>query len=113
MGAERRLSCRRVCATSEPVPPIDPACLLRSPVMFLCLRCASLYEQDEANVFAEPSVMSVHVLPHLLQMAENTSQSSSSAQSLSSWAEENVAQVLDSLAVCEQLLPGTTVIICL
>lgn len=71
-------------------------------------RCASLYEQDEANVFAEPSVMSAHVLPYLLQMAEKHSESSALAQSLSAWAEESAAQVLDSLAVCKELQPGTT-----
>ena len=67
-----------------------------------------MYEQDEANVFAEPSVMSAHVLPYLLQMAEKSSQSSALAQSLNSWAEENAAQVLDNLSVCKKLQPGTT-----
>ncbi|XP_061585131.1 tRNA (32-2'-O)-methyltransferase regulator THADA [Cololabis saira] len=70
--------------------------------------CSSLYEQDEANVFAEPSVMSAHVLPYLLQMAEKSSQSSSVAQSLNRWAEESAAQVLDNLAACKQLHPGET-----
>uniref|UniRef100_A0A1A7Z6S5 Uncharacterized protein n=1 Tax=Iconisemion striatum TaxID=60296 RepID=A0A1A7Z6S5_9TELE len=65
--------------------------------------CTSLYEQDEANVFAEPSVMSAHVLPYLLQMAEKSSQSSALAQTLRSWAEGNAAQVLDHLTVCEKL----------
>ncbi|CAG5923171.1 unnamed protein product [Menidia menidia] len=66
--------------------------------------CSSLYEQDEANVFAEPSVMSAHVLPYLLQMAEKCSQSPALAQSLNSWAEDNAAQVLDNLAVCKKLI---------
>ncbi|XP_070759925.1 tRNA (32-2'-O)-methyltransferase regulator THADA [Enoplosus armatus] len=70
--------------------------------------CSSLYEQDEANVFAEPSVMSAHVLPHLLQMAGKYSESSALAQSLSAWAEESAAQVLDSLAVCKELKPAET-----
>lgn len=72
------------------------------------LRCSSLYEQDEANVFAEPSVMSVHVLPYLLQMAEKYSQSSSLARSLNSWAQDNAAQVVDGLAVCKEVQPGAT-----
>ncbi len=59
-------------------------------------------------MFAEPSVMSAHVLPYLLQMAEKYSQSSALAQSLSAWAEENAAQVSDSLAVCKELQPGAT-----
>ncbi|KAM9743067.1 tRNA (32-2'-O)-methyltransferase regulator THADA [Menidia menidia] len=66
--------------------------------------CSSLYEQDEANVFAEPSVMSAHVLPYLLQMAEKCSQSPALAQSLNSWAEDNAAQVLDNLAVCKKFI---------
>ncbi|XP_051278992.1 thyroid adenoma-associated protein homolog [Dicentrarchus labrax] len=70
--------------------------------------CSSLYEQDEANVFAEPSVMSAHVLPYLLQMAEKSSESSALAQSLSAWAGESAAQVLDSLAVCKELQPAET-----
>lgn len=74
----------------------------------LLFRCSSLYEQDEANVFAEPSVMCAHVLPYLLQMAERYSESSAVAQSLSVWAEESAAQVLDGLAVCRELQPGTT-----
>ncbi|XP_078106846.1 tRNA (32-2'-O)-methyltransferase regulator THADA [Sander vitreus] len=70
--------------------------------------CSSLYEQDEANVFAEPSVMCAHVLPYLLQMAEKSSESSAVAQSLIAWAEESAAQVLDSLRVCKELQPAET-----
>uniref|UniRef100_UPI003AAEFBF2 tRNA (32-2'-O)-methyltransferase regulator THADA n=1 Tax=Centroberyx gerrardi TaxID=166262 RepID=UPI003AAEFBF2 len=70
--------------------------------------CASLYEQDEANVFAEPSVMSACLLPYLLQIVEKYSESSALAQRLSAWAEESVAQVLDSLSVCKDLQPGET-----
>ncbi|GAA6224743.1 thyroid adenoma-associated protein homolog isoform X1 [Lates japonicus] len=70
--------------------------------------CSSLYEQDEANVFAEPSVMSAHVLPRLLQMAEKHSESSALAQSLRAWAEQSAAQVADSLAVCKDLQPAET-----
>lgn len=75
--------------------------------MGLLFRSSSLYEQDEANVFAEPSVMTAHVLPYLLQMAEKYSESSALAQSLSAWAEQNTAQVLDSIAVCKEIFPGT------
>ncbi|XP_034548017.1 thyroid adenoma-associated protein homolog isoform X2 [Notolabrus celidotus] len=69
--------------------------------------CSSLYEQDEANVFSEPSVMSAHVLPYLLQMAEKYSESSALAQSLTAWAEDNAAQVLDSLCFCKEIQPET------
>ncbi|KAM7018971.1 tRNA (32-2'-O)-methyltransferase regulator THADA [Tautogolabrus adspersus] len=70
--------------------------------------CSSLYEQDEANVFAEPSVMSAHVLPYLLQMAGKYSKSSALAQSQRSWAEDNAAQVLDGLIDCRELQPAET-----
>ncbi|XP_063753076.1 tRNA (32-2'-O)-methyltransferase regulator THADA isoform X2 [Eleginops maclovinus] len=69
---------------------------------------SSLYEQDEANVFAEPSVMSAHVLPYLLQMVERSSESSDVAQRLSAWAEEGAAQLLDSIAVCKKIKPAET-----
>ncbi|CAJ1068273.1 thyroid adenoma-associated protein homolog isoform X1 [Xyrichtys novacula] len=70
--------------------------------------CSSLYEQDEANVFAEPSVMSAHVLPYLLQTAEKHSKSSALAQSLNSWVGDNAAQVLDGLSVCNEIQPAET-----
>lgn len=54
--------------------------------------------------------MSAHVLPYLLQMAEKYSKSPALAQSLMTWAEENAAQVQDSLAVCREILQGTTLI---
>ncbi|XP_061762555.1 tRNA (32-2'-O)-methyltransferase regulator THADA [Nerophis ophidion] len=68
-------------------------------------RCGSLYEQDDANVFAEPSVMSAHVLPYLLRMVEKHSESPLLAQSLRVWAEENAAQLLGNLALCKDLPP--------
>lgn len=60
-------------------------------------------------MFSEPSVMCVHVLPYLLQMAENYHESSFLAQSLTAWAEESAAQVLNNLRVCKELLPGTPI----
>ncbi|XP_054904834.1 thyroid adenoma-associated protein homolog [Poeciliopsis prolifica] len=88
------------------LPQTDLRSVLReaSPARGSC----SLYEQDEANVFAEPSVMSAHILPYLLQMAEKSSQSSALAQTLTTWAEQNTAQVLDDLTHCEQLQPAET-----
>lgn len=50
--------------------------------------------------------MCMHVLPYLLQMAEKYTDSSSLGCSLSMWAEENAAQVLNNLRVCKELLPG-------
>ncbi|XP_034026181.1 thyroid adenoma-associated protein homolog [Thalassophryne amazonica] len=66
----------------------------------------SLYEQDEANVFAEPSVMCTHILPYLLQMAEKYSESSALACCMDVWAEESAAQILDSLALCKDSQPA-------
>lgn len=47
-----------------------------------------------------------HVLPYLLQMAEMYHESSFLAQSLTAWAEESAARVLNNLRVCKELLPG-------
>lgn len=79
---------------------------LHVTVALSSFRRSSLYEQDEANVFAEPSVMAAHVLPYLLRMAEKSSESSAVAQRLSAWAEESAAQVRGGLAVCKELQPG-------
>lgn len=68
-----------------------------------------MYEQDEANVFAEPSVMSALVLPYLLQMADNYCKSAALAKRLSAWVEENTPLVLDGLAVCKELLSGSII----
>ncbi|KAF0033857.1 hypothetical protein F2P81_013923 [Scophthalmus maximus] len=85
------------------LPQSDLRCVLREASE---TGGSSLYEQDEANVFAEPSVMSAHVLPHLLRLADKSSQSSALAQSLRAWAEQSAAQVSDSLAVCRDLQPA-------
>ncbi|XP_034398095.1 thyroid adenoma-associated protein homolog isoform X2 [Cyclopterus lumpus] len=87
------------------LPQADLRCVLREASE---TGRSSLYEQDVANVFAEPSVMSAHVLPYLLHMAEKSSESSAVAQRLSAWAEESAAQVRDSLAVCTELQPAET-----
>ncbi|XP_054630132.1 thyroid adenoma-associated protein homolog isoform X2 [Dunckerocampus dactyliophorus] len=68
--------------------------------------CGSLYEQDDANVFAEPSVISAHVMPYLLHLVEKHSESLVLAQSLSTWAQENTAQLLGNLALCKDLQPA-------
>ncbi|XP_056135401.1 thyroid adenoma-associated protein homolog [Lampris incognitus] len=70
--------------------------------------CGSLYEQDEANVFAEPAVMSAYLLPYLLQIVDKYCESSALAECLNVWAKENAAQVLDGLSACKDLQPGET-----
>jgi hypothetical protein len=80
--------------------------LFNNPSLFH--RCASLYEQDEANVFAEPSVMSACLLPYLLQLAEKYPASSVVGERLGVWARENVTDLLENLRVCKDLQPGNT-----
>ncbi|XP_061672934.1 tRNA (32-2'-O)-methyltransferase regulator THADA-like isoform X2 [Syngnathoides biaculeatus] len=70
--------------------------------------CRGLYEQDDANVFAEPSVMCAHVLPYLLLVAEKCSESSALASCLGTWAQENAALLLDNLALCKDIRPAET-----
>ncbi|KAK0150982.1 Thyroid adenoma-associated [Merluccius polli] len=71
-------------------------------------RCSNLYEQDDANVFAEPSVMAAFLLPRLLQMADKCPECPALAQRLRAWASENAPRVLDDVAACTALLPGDT-----
>ncbi|KAK2837266.1 hypothetical protein Q5P01_014478 [Channa striata] len=85
------------------VPQCDLRLVLRETSE---MRSSSLYEQDEANVFAEPSVMSAQVLPYLLQMAEKYCESTALAHSLRAWVGQTAAQVLDSLTVCKEILPA-------
>uniref|UniRef100_A0A8C5G1Z7 Thyroid adenoma-associated protein homolog n=1 Tax=Gouania willdenowi TaxID=441366 RepID=A0A8C5G1Z7_GOUWI len=77
------------------LPPSDLRALLKEAS---AVRCSSLYEQDEANVFAEPSAMATLVLPHLLQMVEKYSQSSDLTQSLNTWAELSVSGLMDGIS---------------
>ncbi|KAK7934127.1 hypothetical protein WMY93_005023 [Mugilogobius chulae] len=71
-------------------------------------RCVTLYEQDQVNVFAEPSVMCSQVLPYLLQMVDKYSQSPSLAKRLNIWARESGPQVLEDFVVCKELVSGDT-----
>lgn len=65
-----------------------------------------MYEQDEANVFAEPSVMVAQLLPYLLQIVDRYAECPLLVQSLMAWAQENVVLVLDGLAASKELVPG-------
>ncbi|XP_051979593.1 thyroid adenoma-associated protein homolog [Xyrauchen texanus] len=69
-------------------------------------QCHSLYERDEANVFAEPSVISECLLPYLLQMAKHYPESSTLAENLEHWARNNAATVRKNLTICMQLQLG-------
>ncbi|XP_015461736.3 thyroid adenoma-associated protein homolog [Astyanax mexicanus] len=69
-------------------------------------QCSSLYEQDEANVFLEPSVISETVLPHLMSLAQRYPESSSLAEQLDQWAEQNAASVRENLSICKSLQIG-------
>ncbi|XP_055079941.1 thyroid adenoma-associated protein homolog [Periophthalmus magnuspinnatus] len=68
--------------------------------------CVTLYEQDEANVFSEPSVMCAQVLPYLLRIADKYSQSPSLEKHLNTWVKETGPQVLEDLQVCKELSTG-------
>ncbi|XP_053726379.1 thyroid adenoma-associated protein homolog isoform X1 [Synchiropus splendidus] len=63
----------------------------------------SLYQQDDANVFAEPAVMSLHALPLLLRLVQKQSQSPKLTASLRAWAEEHAGRLLHSLTLFYKL----------
>lgn len=75
-------------------------------VFSLLLRCSSLYEQDSANVFLEPSVISETVLPYLLCLAKRYPESSVLANHLDHWEQENTASVEENLRICARLHLG-------
>ncbi|KAM9810968.1 tRNA (32-2'-O)-methyltransferase regulator THADA [Neosynchiropus ocellatus] len=64
---------------------------------------ASLYERDDVNVFAEPAVMSLHILPHLLRLAGKQSLSPELSVTLKVWAEENAGRLLHNLTLFHKL----------
>ncbi|XP_043096293.1 thyroid adenoma-associated protein homolog isoform X2 [Puntigrus tetrazona] len=68
--------------------------------------CRSLYERDEANVFAEPSVISECLLPHLLNLFKHYPKSSTLAKNLECWARDSAAIVKENLTICTQLQLG-------
>ncbi|XP_056313525.1 thyroid adenoma-associated protein homolog [Danio aesculapii] len=69
-------------------------------------QCRSLYEPDEANVFAEPSVISECLLPYLLRLVKHYPQSSTLAENLERWAQNSAATVKENLTTCMQLQLG-------
>ncbi|KAM9447169.1 tRNA (32-2'-O)-methyltransferase regulator THADA isoform 2-T2 [Clarias gariepinus] len=68
----------------------------------------SLYEQDNANMFLEPSVISETVLPYLLCLAKRYPESSVVAKTLDQWEEENTVSVRENLSICAKLQLGET-----
>lgn len=73
------------------------------------VRCRSLYEQDEPNVFAEPSVMSGCLLPYLLHLAKHYPESSTLAEDLELWAQNNVTTVRENLTICLKFQLGNLI----
>lgn len=69
-------------------------------------RCSSLYEQDNANMFLEPSVISETVLPYLLCLANRYQESSVLAKRLDEWEQENAVSIRENLRVCAKLHLG-------
>nr|XP_023660131.1 thyroid adenoma-associated protein homolog [Paramormyrops kingsleyae] len=68
-------------------------------------RC-SLYEQDEANVFAEPVAMSELLLPYLLRLADRYPECSSLHVSMALWVRENTGLVWENVSLCKQFNPA-------
>lgn len=85
---------------SHVVGPV--ACVLFASL----LRCSSLYEQDNANMFLEPSVISETVLPYLLCLAKQYPESSVLAKLLDQWERENADSVRENLSICAKLRSG-------
>ncbi|XP_067295363.1 tRNA (32-2'-O)-methyltransferase regulator THADA isoform X1 [Pseudorasbora parva] len=69
-------------------------------------QCRSLYERDEANVYAEPSVISACLLPYLLHLVKHYPESSTLAKNLEHWARNSAAIVKENLTICMQLQLG-------
>ncbi|KAK1160136.1 hypothetical protein AOXY_G21641 [Acipenser oxyrinchus oxyrinchus] len=61
----------------------------------------SLYEQDEANVFAEPAVISQLLLPYLLQLTEKLAFSSDHRERVAHWVTTNTAGILQNMGCCK------------
>lgn len=70
------------------------------------LRLTSLYEQDDANLYAEPLVICECVLPYLLQLALKYPQSPVLAQRLDTWVNEHLTHVLEDLTVFRRIVSG-------
>ncbi|KAF5901036.1 thyroid adenoma-associated protein isoform X1, partial [Clarias magur] len=66
-------------------------------------QCDSLYEQDNANMFLEPSVISETVLPYLLCLARRYPESSVVAKTLDQWEVENTVSVRENLGICAKI----------
>ncbi|XP_026787175.3 thyroid adenoma-associated protein homolog isoform X1 [Pangasianodon hypophthalmus] len=71
-------------------------------------QCSSLYEQDNANMFLEPSVISETMLPYLLCLAKRYPESSVLAKLLDQWEQENTVSVRENLSICAKLHLGDT-----
>ncbi|XP_047675030.1 thyroid adenoma-associated protein homolog isoform X1 [Tachysurus fulvidraco] len=69
-------------------------------------RSSSLYEQDNANMYLEPSVISETVLPYLLCLAKRYPESSVLDKLLDQWAQENTDSVYENLRICSKLHLG-------
>ncbi|XP_041095981.1 thyroid adenoma-associated protein homolog [Polyodon spathula] len=61
----------------------------------------SLYEQDEANVFAEPAAIAQLLLPYLLQLIEKMAFSSDHRESVAHWITTNAAGILQNVGCCK------------
>ncbi|KAK3538827.1 hypothetical protein QTP86_015956 [Hemibagrus guttatus] len=71
-------------------------------------QCSSLYEQDNANMYLEPSVISETVMPYLFCLAKRYPESSVLAKLLDQWEQENTVCVRENLRICAKLHLGDT-----
>ncbi|XP_078523982.1 tRNA (32-2'-O)-methyltransferase regulator THADA-like [Lissotriton helveticus] len=65
-------------------------------------RAASLYEQDEPNVYSEPAVLSHLLLPYLLQLMGKMAVSPLHCCRVACWVRESESQILSGLELCQQ-----------
>ncbi|XP_077097436.1 tRNA (32-2'-O)-methyltransferase regulator THADA isoform X7 [Siphateles boraxobius] len=69
-------------------------------------QCRSLYERDEANVYAEPSVISECLLPYLLHLVKHYPESPTLTKNFEHWALNTADIVNENLTICMRLQLG-------
>ncbi|XP_069071300.1 tRNA (32-2'-O)-methyltransferase regulator THADA-like isoform X1 [Pleurodeles waltl] len=65
-------------------------------------RTASLYEQDEPNVYSEPAAFSHLLLPYLLRLMGKMVSSAPHCCRIACWVRESESQILSGLEFCQQ-----------
>ncbi|XP_048467637.1 uncharacterized protein si:ch211-225b11.4 [Rhincodon typus] len=81
------------------VPAIDVAAIL---VELRSEKAANLYEEDEPNVFAEPTVFATILLPFLLQIVEKWGSTAACHGWLKAWAIDNHSDIVKNMKQLNQ-----------